>query len=232
MRTPRFRTALAVYAAIAAAANAAIPLGVLVARLLGHDTRVRDPELPGVPSLRRVDDRGGQPSAGDYRGLSAMGVRTVVDLRTGDPGDPHKDDPSFLERLGIGYVALPVRDGHAPDATIVDRFVRLVDRSPGLVFVHCGAGVGRSTSLQAAYLASTGRRLTVLEQLAVGTPSVEQAWYVLRTRPGRPAPRNHVVELLSRLVFDGPRTAFHRLFPRRLTTPKAGGLPARSEARP
>lgn len=234
MGTPRFRTALVAYATIVAAANATILLGVAAARFLGRDTRVRDPRLPQVPNLRRVDDRlwvGGQPSPGDYRGLSAIGVQTVVDLRTGDPGDPREDDPSFLDQLGMEHVALPVPDGHAPDPTIVERFVRIVDRSPGLVFVHCGAGVGRSTSLQAAYLASAGRRLTVLEQLAIGTPSVEQAWFVLRTRAGRPAPRNHVVELLSRLVFDGPRTALHRLFPRRRTaTTTARAALLRSEA--
>ncbi|MBI4260122.1 MAG: dual specificity protein phosphatase family protein [Actinobacteria bacterium] len=131
-----------------------------------------------------------------------MGVTLVVDLVPG-----RGDDPAFLRDLGIEHLWLPLTDGHIPDAETVRRFLEAVESSRGAVYVHCGAGVGRSSSLAAAYLASVGRDPSLVEALAVGPPTLEQAWFIWSAEPGRPAGGNGWVTALSRFL-DSPRTGF------------------------
>jgi hypothetical protein len=81
----------------------------------------------------------------------------------------------------------------------------------GLVFAHCGAGVGRAGSIAASYEAAKGRNPSVLEQVATGAPTIEQIWYVVALAPndlGRKT--NRVVAVVSRAV-DMPRTIFNHL---------------------
>ncbi|WP_406215152.1 hypothetical protein [Streptomyces canus] len=43
------------------------------------------------------------------------------------------------------------------------------------MFVHCGAGVGRTGTMAAAYLVKTGEQSSAVRRnLAVGPPSIEQ----------------------------------------------------------
>lgn len=203
---------IAGYVAAAVLANTAMLLGMVGARAIRGNPGLRGESVPAIKHLRQVDARllaGAQPTRSQYRGLRALGVRVVVDLRTGAPPDPRLDDPRFLRGLGMEYVWLPLTDGHAPDEATVRRFVGTVRRSEGLVYLHCGAGVGRSSSLQAAYEASEGRNPSVLAQLSIGPPSPEQLWFVARVGPGRPTAGNPAVRLVSRYVLDAPRTALN-----------------------
>jgi protein tyrosine phosphatase (PTP) superfamily phosphohydrolase (DUF442 family) len=200
----------AVVAAVVAT-NVVLYGGLALARLTGSDPRSRDRAIPSIEHLRRVDDRlwaGDQPTPGGYRSLAhTLGVKRVVNLRTGEGPDPLGDDPAFLASLGIEYVWLPVHDGHAPDPATVRRFLELVDSSPGPVYAHCGGGVGRSSVMEAAYRASRGSDPSVLDQLFLGPVSLEQAWFGLAAGPGRPAPQSRVVRIASR-VADYPRPYF------------------------
>jgi protein tyrosine phosphatase (PTP) superfamily phosphohydrolase (DUF442 family) len=134
--------------------------------------------VPGVDHLAMVDSRvwrGSAPSSvAGYEALAAAGVTTVVDLRA-EPGSAEEDAP--ITALGLQMVHLPIRDGQTPSQTQLDAFRRIVDTSEGTVFVHCAAGVGRTGSMVAAYLVSTGQasglRSTV-RNLAIGPPSLEQ----------------------------------------------------------
>jgi protein tyrosine phosphatase (PTP) superfamily phosphohydrolase (DUF442 family) len=161
--------------------------------------------VDGVDKLRHVDGKvwaGANPA--HYEGLAAAGVTTVVDLRA--EHDAFADDEA-IRALGLDVVHMQIRDGQIPSETEVAQFVDIVDHAPGTVFLHCGAGVGRTGSMASAYLVATeqiSNRDALAMSLAVGPPSLEQLFYIASLegaggdRP--PAP----VVAVSR-VLDAPR---------------------------
>jgi uncharacterized protein (TIGR01244 family) len=181
------------------------------ARWAERDPRVHGQGWPAVRHLRLVDDRllvGGETTPEQYRELAEHGVTTVIDTRTGGAADDSTDDPRQLAELGLDYRRLPIPDGRAPTPAQVRRFLDLVEAADGRVFAHCGGGVGRSTSLAAAYEAAQGEDPSVLEQLATGPPTIEQIWFVATLRPDHPEHHiNPAVAVVSRVV-DSPRTVF------------------------
>ncbi len=170
-------------------------------------------EISGIDNLQAVDAkllRGAAPSATGYRSLATAGVTTIIDLRAEQ--DAVRDD-ARVEDLGMRVVHLPVRDGQVPSQDEVDRVLATVEASPGLVFMHCGAGVGRAGATSAAYLVATGQaapREALRQNLAVGPPSLEQIAFVagLADGAGRPNP---ILVGLSRTL-DAPRRLWSRAF--------------------
>ena len=164
-------------------------------------------EVQGVPHFQAVDShlwRGGRPSAEGYRGLAAAGVRTVIDLRA---GDHVARSTSAAEEAGLTVLRVPIEDGSSPTADDIARFVDLVQSSPGPVFVHCNAGVGRTGSVVASYLVATGQEKAgsaLWRSLAVGPPSLEQVTYMARLEGTRPSSVPGVVVAVSRML-DAPR---------------------------
>jgi protein tyrosine/serine phosphatase len=162
--------------------------------------------LSRLENFRVVDDelwRGGAPAAAGYKQLADNGVTTIVDLRA----ESHVDvDDSMLDRLGLERVAIPIRDGQTPSTEQVERFLALMKNNDGLVYVHCGAGVGRTGSMVAAYLVSHGASpLEALKfNLSVGPPSLEQISYMSGLDDGEYGRPNPVISAISRIL-DGPR---------------------------
>ena len=196
--------ATVVYSLVVVIAHALMLVGVVGARLVG-ERPISD--MAGVHNFRTVDHEtwaGGQPDAEAYGELAAHGVRLVVDLRTGSRDDPREDDPALLGRLGVGYLALPVRDGHVPSKAQVRRFLAAVRETEGVVFVHCGGGVGRTSALTAEYLRATGARPELRSTTAVGPHTVEQLWFVAT------GDTNPLVRRTSELL-DAPRRAWSQL---------------------
>lgn len=174
---------------------------------------------PGVAKFARVDARvwrGAAPTAEGYRWLRAEGVRTVVDLRAELP-------PADASGPGLSIVRIPVRDGQVPGPGQVRRFLDVVEDARRPVFVHCGAGVGRTGSMVAAYLVGTGRTYAAAataRSLAFGPPTLEQFAFMRSLDvPAARRPARAVV-VFSRIA-DSPRRARARLRARRR------GLPAR-----
>jgi hypothetical protein len=104
---------------------------------------------------------------------------------------------------------VPVVDGRAPTPAQIRSFLELMQSSGGLVYAHCGGGVGRAGSIAASYEAANGENPSVLEQIATGPPTIEQIWYVAGLAPNHPERKtNPVVAVVSRAV-DMPRTIFN-----------------------
>ncbi|KUF17063.1 hypothetical protein AT728_23435 [Streptomyces silvensis] len=182
-------------------------LGVLAVSAWAGAHAPDDRELAGIRHFQQVDDRlwrGSAPSAEGYRALAAHGVHTVVDLRAEKLGAAALDRP---RRAGLHVVRMPIRDGQTPDGRQVDDFLRVVADAEGPVFVHCGAGVGRTGSMSAAYLVRTGQATpgqAALRTVAVGPPSLEQIYYVLSADRHASRQPPDVVSLISRIA-DAPR---------------------------
>ncbi len=195
------------YLALVLVGNAVILAAVAGARIAGKDPRADLLSLPDVKHLRQVDRStwaGATPSAEDFEKLAAMGISTVINLREGVPGDEAGTSRYALD-AGLEYVRIPVVDGRALDQAEVDRLLEAIDRADGGVFIHCGGGVGRTTSATAAYEAAVGRDPSFWRRVAIGPVSFEQAWLILEAGPGEPSPDAPIVEALSRYVIDAPR---------------------------
>jgi protein tyrosine phosphatase (PTP) superfamily phosphohydrolase (DUF442 family) len=165
------------------AVNLVIMATGLVARWSGKDPRLDDDRWPGVRHLRRVDDKllvGGETSPEEYRELADRGVTLVIDARTGSATDATIDDPDELAELGMDYARLAVPDGRAPTQAQIRRFLDLVEEADGLVFAHCGGGVGRASSLAAVVPGAAG-----------GRPAHPRADLVRRHAAARPSRAPH-----------------------------------------
>ena len=165
------------------------------------------PELEGVTNLAAVDDdlwRGGAPSEEGYRQLAKHGVRTIVDLRA---EADIEIDHQLLDRLGLRLISIPMRDGQAPSTQKVTRFLNVMAEAKKKVYVHCGAGVGRTGTMAAAYLVKTGQADAVealSRNLSVGPPSLEQISFVAELGGGGVESPPAAITLMSRVI-DGPR---------------------------
>lgn len=162
----------------------------------------------GINHFLRVDAkvwRGSAPNSAGYRELADQGIRTVVDLRA-EKMSAH--GLSLPAEAGLTAVRLPIRDGQTPTERQVDSFLEAVRQSPGPVYVHCGAGVGRTGAMSAAYLVGTEQATSeqaAKRNLAVGPPSIEQIYYALTVSPDKSDNEPpDLVQILSR-VLDAPR---------------------------
>jgi protein tyrosine phosphatase (PTP) superfamily phosphohydrolase (DUF442 family) len=203
------RRALIGFVLFMAIGNAAILVpSLLLQQFAGPPTPAAAASVRDVGHLAAVDAkvwRGAAPSSlAGYESLAEAGVTTVVDLRA-EPD--RRIDQEALRSAGLTTVSLPIRDGQTPTPAQIAEFLHLVATSPGTVFLHCGAGVGRTGSMAAAYLVATGQASGVeatLRNLAVGPPSLEQIAFSMRLHGGRADHADALIVAASRLL-DAPR---------------------------
>ena len=191
------------------AGNAAIIVPSLVLQhVAGQPTPAAAAEVRDVDNLAAIDAkvwRGAAPSSmAGYQSLAAAGVTTVVDLRA----EPQRGvDEATLRSYGLTLVSVPISDGQTPTPSQIAEFLRVVRESKGTVFLHCGAGVGRTGSMAAAYLVATGQASglrATWRNLSVGPPSLEQIAFSLGLEGDRAEHANFAVVAVSR-VLDAPR---------------------------
>ena len=107
---------------------------------------IKDKE--GLTNFRKVSDvlyRGAQPTAEGMKNLKAMGVETVLNLRS------FHSDRDEIGDTGLGYEHLYTKTWHIEEKEII-RFLQLVTnekRTP--LFVHCMQGVDRTGTMCAIY---------------------------------------------------------------------------------
>jgi protein-tyrosine phosphatase len=192
-------------------------LSILAASLWARGTAAAAVATPpaqveGIENLRAVDDkvwRGAAPTIEGYRNLAAAGVTTVVDLRA---EEGIEGDFRTVTDFGMRLVHLPMRDGQVPSTEEVEAFLAAAGESEGTVFLHCGAGVGRTGAMAGAYLVAQGElsgSAALWRNLAVGPPSLEQIAFVARLEAGIPEKPGALVTAVSR-VLDGPRRLWSR----------------------
>lgn len=103
----------------------------------------------GLPNLHKVSDdlyRGAQPAAEGIERLKALGVKTIINLRSSDTAD--KDLPMLS---GIAYERIPMTAWRPNDPDVV-RFLQIVtDESRLPAFVHCRRGADRTGMMVAIY---------------------------------------------------------------------------------
>ncbi len=189
-------------------------LAILAASMWAKETTASPAPtaLPGVENLQVVDEkvwRGAAPTTEGYRALAASGTTTVVDLRA---EDGLEEDARTVTDLGMKLVRLPVRDGQIPSADKIETFLAATQEPGGKVFVHCGAGVGRTGAMVGAYLVANGESNgagALRRNLAVGPPSLEQVAFVANLEGHELDRPNPLVTSVSR-VLDAPRRLWSR----------------------
>jgi protein tyrosine phosphatase (PTP) superfamily phosphohydrolase (DUF442 family) len=164
-------------------------------------------DVAAIRNFEAIDGtlwRGGAPGAPEYRALAAAGVTTIVDLRAEE--DIHVPE-DLLDELGLTLVAIPIRDGQTPTTSQVERFLAAVDASEGPVYLHCGAGVGRTGTMAAAYSVSHGANgwQAMRANLAVGPPSLEQLAFAASLDAGETAHRPNAALVAISRTLDAPR---------------------------
>jgi len=102
----------------------------------------------GLPNLHQVTAtlyRGGQPTAAGMRQLKAMGIKTVINLRS------FNSDRDELGDTGLGYEHIYMKAWH-PEREDSIRFLQIVtDKNRTPVFVHCQHGADRTGLMCAIY---------------------------------------------------------------------------------
>ena len=140
-----------------------------------------------IENFGRVNDflyRGGQPKGNDYRELSKMGIRTILNLRA----DAEPDERSLAEKAGLRYLQLPLEPKAYPQSDAAAKFLSIVnDRTNWPIFVHCAGGRHRTGVMIAVY------RMTI-EKWTLEQAYQEMKQYDFYTRFGHGSYKDYVYD--------------------------------------
>jgi len=105
-------------------------------------------KMEGVPNLHKISDtlyRSAQPSAEGMKNLKAMGIETVINLRS------FHSDRDEIRDTALAHESISMKAWHAEEEDAV-KFLQIVTnpkRSP--VLVHCQHGADRTGTMCALY---------------------------------------------------------------------------------
>src|SRR5918994_7132810 len=104
-----------------------------------------------IKNFGQMDDRfyrGARPKEEDYKALSALGVKTIIDLTD----NSREYEQPAVEAAGLRYVNIPMVDKSYPSIEQVNEFLKVVDDpETGKFFVHCAGGRHRTGVVGAVY---------------------------------------------------------------------------------
>ncbi|MDD5139666.1 MAG: tyrosine-protein phosphatase [Verrucomicrobiales bacterium] len=104
--------------------------------------------LPGVTNFYRVTTnmyRGAQPTAEGMAQLKAMGIKTVINLRS------FHSDKDEVAGTGLKSIRFEVKPWHAEEEDVVGFLKAVTDTNNLPVFVHCQRGADRTGMMCAMY---------------------------------------------------------------------------------
>lgn len=112
-------------------------------------------DLPNLYKVNAKLYRGGQPTEAGMKQLMAMGVKTVIDLRS-DNGRAKQEQKWALDG-GLAFVNIPLSNLFRPKKEQIDAAIRQMDivgYQP--VFIHCQRGSHRTGMVKAVYISHDG----------------------------------------------------------------------------
>lgn len=104
-----------------------------------------------IYNFGKVNDgyyRGAQPLDGQYADLAALGVKTIINLTSGE--DVRDDEKAMVEKHGMRYLHIPMTTRTPPTEAQIVEFMHAVDEE-GAVYVHCVGGRHRTGVMTAVY---------------------------------------------------------------------------------
>ena len=104
-----------------------------------------------IYNFGKVNDgyyRGAQPLDGQYADLAALGIKTIINLTSGE--DVRDDEKAMVEKNGMRYLHIPMSTRKAPTEAQIAAFMTAVDEE-GAVYVHCVGGRHRTGVMTAVY---------------------------------------------------------------------------------
>lgn len=131
--------------------------------------------LPGISNLYQVTTnlyRGAQPTAEGMKQLKAMGIKTVVNLRS---FHSDKDELAGTDLKGVRFETKP---WHAEEEDVV-AFLKVVSDTNNLpVFVHCQRGADRTGTMCAMYriVACGWTKQRAIDEMKHGGFDFSPAW--------------------------------------------------------
>ena len=105
-------------------------------------------ELPGLSNCYKVSENlylGAQPTKEGFLQLKALGIKTVVNLRS------FHSDRDDIPCIGLAYEHIYMKAWHAEDKEIVGFLKIVTDPNKTPVFVHCQHGSDRTGTMCAIY---------------------------------------------------------------------------------
>jgi protein tyrosine/serine phosphatase len=111
-------------------------------------------QLSGLPNAGKISEalyRGAQPHSNGFTQLKKLGITTIVDLRSENPGK-REWERKHAEALGIRFLNIPVGGWSPPTNEQVAQFLALFrDGTHQKIFVHCHYGDDRTGVFVATY---------------------------------------------------------------------------------
>jgi protein tyrosine/serine phosphatase len=106
-----------------------------------------------LPNFHKINDqlyRGAQPATGGMKKLSALGIKTVVNLRGEDENTRAEEKEAMAAGLRYFSVAMPGLS--RPQEEQVTRVLEIISAPEnGPVFIHCKHGADRTGTIIAVY---------------------------------------------------------------------------------
>lgn len=118
----------------------------------------KNPGMPAAMDKCKKYDRviiAGQPNADECKGLSALGVKYVLNVRGYDESDNRSlvyfSEDSLLRTLDISYKQMPVSGTKFPyRSEVLDSLHQAFQTTDGIILIHCTSG-GRAAMVYAGY---------------------------------------------------------------------------------
>jgi tyrosine-protein phosphatase SIW14 len=106
-----------------------------------------------VPNFHQVNERlyrGGQPTPGSLKRLAEVGIKTVINIRTGE--EKIEAEEAEARAAGLQYFNLPLKQLRRPKEEQMARIMAIInDPANQPVFVHCRRGSDRTGTVIASY---------------------------------------------------------------------------------